>query len=103
MSFLQATIELLQMGEGVVIFPEGTYYPNKMGPGQSGMIRFVLSRLSLPFIPVGITYAAETRWQRIRVCIHFGEALRAGAGSTADTFVNRMMKEIAALSRLTKR
>lgn len=101
--FLQATIELLQKGEGVVIFPEGTYYPNKMGPGQSGMIRFVLSRLSLPFIPVGITYAAETRWQRIRVCIHFGEALRAGAGSTADTFVNRMMKEIAALSRLTKR
>jgi len=101
--FLQATIELLQKGEGVVIFPEGTYYPNKMGPGQSGMIRFVLSRLSLPFIPVGITYDAGTRWQRVRVCIHFGEALRAGAASAADTFVNRMMKEIAALSGLTKR
>jgi len=101
--FLQAAIELLQKREGVVIFPEGTYYPSKMGPGQTGMVRFVLSRLALPFIPVGITYAAGRRWQRVRVSIRFGKALQADAASAADTFVNRMMKEIAALSGLAMR
>ena len=97
--FLQATIELLEKGEGVVIFPEGTYYRNKMGPGQTGMIRFVLSRLALPFIPVGINYA--TIGWRTRVRINFGKAFQTDATLAADTFVRRMMKEIAALSGLS--
>jgi 1-acyl-sn-glycerol-3-phosphate acyltransferase len=97
--FLQATIQVLEKGEGVVIFPEGTYYRNKMGPGQSGMIRFVLSRLKLPFIPVGINYAANG-W-RTRVRINFGKAFHADPALAADTFVSRMMKEIAALSGLS--
>jgi len=97
--FLQATIQLLEKGEGVVIFPEGTYYRNKMGPGQTGMVKFVLSRLKLPFIPVGINYA--TNGWRTRVRINFGKAFHTDPTLTADTFVNRMMKEIAALSGLT--
>jgi len=96
--FLQTTVELLKKGEGFVIFPEGTYYRNKMGPGQIGMVRFVLSRLTLPFIPVGINYASG-RW-RTRVCIHFGEAFHAESALPADKFVTRMMKQIAALSGL---
>ncbi len=97
--FLQATIQLLEKGEGIVIFPEGTYYRNKMGPGQTGMVRFVLSRLKLAFIPVGINYA-NNRW-RTRVRINFGKAFHTDPTLSADTFVNRMMKEIAALSGLT--
>lgn len=97
--FLQATIQLLEKGEGVVIFPEGTYYRNKMGPGQTGMVRFVLSRLKLPFIPVGIKYAANG-W-RTHVRINFGKAFHADPSLAADAFVSRMMKEIAALSGLT--
>ena len=97
--FLQTTIQLLEKGEGVVIFPEGTYYHNKMGPGQTGMVRFVLSRLKLPFIPVGINYA--TNGWRTRVRINFGKAFHTDPTLAADTFVNRMMKEIAALSGLT--
>ena len=97
--FLQATIQLLEKGEGVVIFPEGTYYRNKMGPGQTGMVKFVLSRLKLPFIPVGINYA--TNGWRTRVRINFGKAFHTDPTLAADTFVNRMMKEIAALSGLT--
>jgi len=96
--FLQATIQLLEKGEGVVIFPEGTYYRNKMGPGQTGMVRFVLSRLKLPFIPVGINYAANG-W-RTRVRINFGKTFHTDPTLAADAFVNRMMKEIAALSGL---
>jgi 1-acyl-sn-glycerol-3-phosphate acyltransferase len=96
--FLQATIQLLAKGEGVVIFPEGTYYRNKMGPGQTGMIKFVLSRLALPFIPVGINYAANG-W-RTRVRISFGKAFHTDPTIAADSFVWHMMKEIAALSGL---
>ena len=99
--FLQATIDLLEKGEGVVIFPEGTYYRNKMGPGQIGMVKFVLSRLKLPFIPVGINYAAGERRKRVHVHIKFGQAIQADPTSPADTFVHRMMNEIAALSGLT--
>ena len=97
--FLQATIQLLEKGEGIVIFPEGTYYRNKMGPGQTGMVRFVLSRLKLPFIPVGINYA--TNGWRTRVRINFGKTFHTDPTLAADAFVNRMMKEIAALSGLT--
>ena len=97
--FLEATIELLKKGEGVVIFPEGTYYPNRMGPGQTGMVRFVLSRLQLPFIPVGIHYATDG-W-RTRVRINFGKAFYTDSSLAAGTFVDRMMKEIAILSGLS--
>jgi 1-acyl-sn-glycerol-3-phosphate acyltransferase len=96
--FLQAAIQLLEKGEGVVIFPEGTYYRNEMGPGQPGMIKFVLSRLELPFIPVGISYAANGL--RTRVRINFGKAFRTDPTVAADSFVSHMMKEIAALSGL---
>lgn len=98
--FLQAMIGLLEKGEGVVIFPEGTYYRNEMGPGQTGMIKFVLSRLKLAFIPVGINYTARRGPHRIRVSIHFGTAFHPDPASPAESFVNRVMKEIAVLSEL---
>jgi hypothetical protein len=62
------------------------------------MIKFVLSRLELPFIPVGINYAAK-RW-RTRVRINFGKAFHTDSTIAADSFVRHMMKEIAALSGL---
>ena len=97
--FLQATITFLQKGEGIVIFPEGTYYRDKMGPGQIGMVKFVLSRLALPLIPVGITYVPGGR--RTGVRINFGKAYQAGPALAADAVVDRMMAEIAQLSGLS--
>lgn len=97
--FLQAAIAFLQKGEGIVIFPEGTYYRDKMGPGQVGMVKFVLSRLELPLIPVGIAYIAGGR--RTGVRINFGKAHLAGPSLAADSVVDRMMTEIAALSGLS--
>lgn len=94
--FLLAAIDVLRNGEGVVLFPEGTYYRNKMGPGQVGMVRFILSRLSLPFVPVGINYARIGR--RFLVRINFGAAFFAEPGVTVSVFVEHMMREIAALS-----
>jgi 1-acyl-sn-glycerol-3-phosphate acyltransferase len=97
--FLQAAIAFLQNGEGIVIFPEGTYYRDKMGPGQIGMVKFVLARLELPLIPVGIVYSAGSR--RIGVRINFGKAHRAGPALDAEAVVDRMMGEIAKLSGLS--
>jgi 1-acyl-sn-glycerol-3-phosphate acyltransferase len=94
--YLAVTVELLQEGEGVVVFPEGTYYPNKMGSGQAGMVRLILSRLSLPFIPVGIRYSLEG-W-RTRVWINFGRAFYADPSASSDKFLELMMEEIAQLS-----
>jgi 1-acyl-sn-glycerol-3-phosphate acyltransferase len=99
--FLQATIAFLQKGEGIVIFPEGTYYRDKMGPGQIGMVKFVLSRLALPLIPVGITYTAGGR--RTGVRINFGNAFHAGPTLAAEAVVDRMMGEIAELSGFSTR
>ena len=96
---LNATIELLEKGEGVVIFPEGTYYRGRMGPGQAGMIRFVLSRLKLPFIPAGIHYA--TGGWRIHVRIRFGKAIYPEPALPLDKFFSHLMAEIAHLSGLT--
>jgi 1-acyl-sn-glycerol-3-phosphate acyltransferase len=96
--FLEATIELLKKGEGFVIFPEGTYYRNKMGPGQIGMVRFVLARLALPFVPVGINYSSNRG--RILVRINFGKPFYADSTLSADTLVNSMMEKIAQLSGL---
>ncbi|MEJ2100073.1 MAG: lysophospholipid acyltransferase family protein [Desulfobacterales bacterium] len=95
---LNATIELLETGEGLVIFPEGTYYRGQMGPGQAGMVRFVLSRLNLPFIPAGIHYA--TGGWRIRVRIRFGNAFHREPAMSLEKFFSQLMAEIARLSGL---
>jgi 1-acyl-sn-glycerol-3-phosphate acyltransferase len=95
---LNATIALLEKGEAVVIFPEGTYYRGQMGPGQIGMVRFVLSRLKIPFIPVGINYTASG-W-RVGVRIHFGKASYPEPASPLNPFFNDLMAQIAHLSGL---
>ncbi len=96
--FLQMTINLLEKGEGVVIFPEGTYYTNKIGPGQVGVVKFVLNRLSLPFIPVGIKYSSRRRHTSVR--INFGQAFYADPAAPVVVFIDQMMNKIADLSGL---
>jgi 1-acyl-sn-glycerol-3-phosphate acyltransferase len=93
---LLSLICFLKEGEGAVVFPEGTYYQNKMGPGQVGMVRLILSRLTIPFIPVGIRYAREGT--RIVVRVKFGKAFHVDSTTPANAFVDRMMIEIARLS-----
>ena len=56
---LKAVVHHLSGGEGVVVFPEGTYRRGHMGQGHLGMIRLVISRVNLPVIPVGLRYVPE--------------------------------------------
>lgn len=96
---LNAAIALLRRGEGIVIFPEGTYCMNKMGAGHLGMIRLILSRLSLPFIPVGVKYSRKGC--RTLVNIKFGKAIYVDTDVSASAILDLVMREIARLSDLT--
>ena len=95
---INSVVSYLRRGEGVVVFPEGTYYRERMGPGRSGMIRLILGRLSPPFIPVGIRYLGGGL--PIKVNIRFGRPFYAQPENSLNLFVDHMMKEIAELSGL---
>jgi len=95
---LNMVLHLLEKQEGVVIFPEGTYYRDRMGPGYAGMVRLILSRSSPPFIPVGVNYIRKGFQTLVRV--KFGNAFFAGPDISASNFLDQMMKEIADLSGL---
>lgn len=93
---LKSMVDLLEKGEGIVIFPEGTYYRSGMGPGHAGLIRMIQSRCTVPFIPVGINYVAMRA--RTLVEINFGRTICEGVSNRVEPFLDLVMKEIARLS-----
>lgn len=93
---LRVVQELLGEGEGVVVFPEGTYYRNRMGPGHVGLIRMIMSRSKVPFIPTGVRYEARGCYTEVQ--IKFGRPIYEDSSANADLFVDQIMKEIARLS-----
>jgi 1-acyl-sn-glycerol-3-phosphate acyltransferase len=95
---IRAMIEFLENGEGVVVFPEGTYYKNKMGPGKPGIVRLLVSRLSFPLIPVGVNYSR--RGFRISVRVRFGKPIHPDGETAPNSILDRVMKKIALLSGL---
>jgi len=95
---LKAMVELLKKGEGIVVFPEGTYYRDKMGPGHIGVVRHIISRVPIAFIPVGINYT-DKGWRTL-VQINFGKPVYTCSGISTDIFIDEIMKEIAQLSGL---
>lgn len=92
----RAAVEVLEKGNGLVLFPEGTYFQNSMGSGRSGMMRFILNRVQVPLIPVGIKYTPNRRRQEVR--IRFGAPIKFD-GSPA--VMDRVMGHIAVLSGLS--
>ncbi len=96
---LKSFISLLGEGEGAVVFPEGTYYSNKMGPGHVGMIRLILSRVTPPFIPVGVRYSRKGF--RTLVQVNYGKPFYAESGTSPGEVLDHMMKQIEELSGLS--
>ena len=95
---IRALWALLARGEGIVIFPEGTYYPGRMGPGRSGLTRMIRARTAVPCIPVGIRYMTGRCRRTVRII--FGEPIFAEDGESGEAFFDRIMTEIAILSGL---
>jgi 1-acyl-sn-glycerol-3-phosphate acyltransferase len=94
--YLLSAIRMLERGEGMVVYPEGTYFRKKMGPGHTGMLRFILSRLSMPLIPVGIRYSLNG-W-RVHVRVAIGRVTYQRSFEPADRLLARLMGEMADLS-----
>jgi 1-acyl-sn-glycerol-3-phosphate acyltransferase len=95
---LRVVIEVLRKGEGVVVFPEGTYYPEVMGPARRGIVRMIRSRVRVPFVPVGIRYARRGRPGLVQVA--FGQPVPGEAEMEEGAFYAAVMGEIARLSEL---
>ncbi len=97
-SSLKAALSVLEKGHPLVIYPEGTYFENCMGPGREGMVRFVLSRSGHIFLPVGIQY--QRNGLRTNVDIRIGKPVTSRPTRNAQPFLDQMMTEIARLSNL---
>jgi 1-acyl-sn-glycerol-3-phosphate acyltransferase len=95
---MKALVGLLKDEAGVVIFPEGTYYENKMGSGRAGLIRVVRSRIDVPFVSTGIRYSRKGR--RVLVEIKFGKILPWDSCMEPEEFLSLAMREIRILSGL---
>lgn len=92
-------IGLLEKDEGIVIFPEGTYFKEKMGAGYEGLIRMVLSRIDSVFIPVGIRYIKRRGRTLVRLSI--GKPVGNLFHGNSKKMIDYIMKEIAGHSGLS--
>lgn len=97
---LASVIKKLGEGEGLVIFPEGTYYRNRMGPGQSGLIRMIHTNIRTLFLPAGIKYRNDNR--KKSVCITFGKPFDSNVFNTSKELLAYAMSEISRLSGISK-
>jgi len=91
-------MEMLGKGEVIVIFPEGTYHKDLVGRGRTGLVRMILPRYSLPFIPVGINYSAEKGRKLVRIKV--GRSIFGDSTVNSREFIDSIMKEVGRLSDL---
>ena len=86
----------LAENEAVVIFPEGTYFENRMGTGHVGLIRMIHQNVETIFIPAGIKY--QKGRLRTDVRVSFGKAIQGSKFEDAQELLEIIMTEIAGLS-----
>ena len=92
---------ILARQEQLVLFPEGTYVPDEVGPGKYRFIQLLL-RLQkhlpqdrLPFVPMGISYLPRPPGYQVKV--RLGPAITATAHQEAQDLTQEIM---AAIDRL---
>jgi len=100
--------KLLKEKEFIVLFPEGTYYPNSMGRGKHRLIERILRAQeklgrredqAIPFIPVGVRYREKR--MRTEVQVKIGKPLGGDAKTNAQEFTDTVVRKIAELSGLS--
>jgi 1-acyl-sn-glycerol-3-phosphate acyltransferase len=103
LSSFRQLLPLLARRAYLVLFPEGTYVPGRVGPGKHRLIQYLLSLQErngcgpLPFIPVGISYRPRTVGFEARV--RLGPPLYAPRSGLAPALTTRLMAAIGELSR----
>lgn len=93
--------ERLHEGRVVVIFPEQTFFPWKMGKGRTPGFRFVAGKPVEPIAVhcVGFEYS-RSKWPRVDVQMRIGPASYYSADDNPDHFLHERMEEMAGLSGL---
>lgn len=91
----------LHEGNAVVIFPEQTFFPNKMGKGKVPGFRFVAGRPETPIAVAVVGFSYEKKgFGRVVVTIRLGKPSMYGPHDDPDHFLHDRMLEMAELSKL---
>ncbi len=95
---------LYTQGEIVVTFPEGMFYPDRVGPLQSGIIKHTMqveqeTGLKIPVIPVGIEYKNLSRF-RAPAFFRIGPPLYSASYSDQSHMVTAITQQLGQLSGL---
>jgi len=102
LSSFKRLLPLLANRAFIVLFPEGTYFVGRVGPGKHRLIQLLLKLQGqdglkyLPFVPVGVTY--EPRPHGYTVHVKLGPPLTASAPRQAPALTEVLMSRIARLS-----
>jgi 1-acyl-sn-glycerol-3-phosphate acyltransferase len=102
LSSFKRLLPLLLAGEFIVLFPEGTYFVNCIGPGKHRLIQLLLKLQHqdglgfLPFVPAGVAY--EPRGWGYTVRVKLGLPLLASSPRQAPALTDALMERIAHLS-----
>jgi 1-acyl-sn-glycerol-3-phosphate acyltransferase len=102
LSSFKRLLPLLANRAFIVLFPEGTYFEGRVGPGKHRLIQLLLKLQGreglkfLPFVPVGVIY--EPRPYGYAVQVNLGPSLIASGPRQAQALTEALMARIARLS-----
>ena len=102
LSSFRRLLPLLTRGAFIVVFPEGTFVPGRVGPGKHRLIQLLLKLQGqeglgfLPFVPVGVAY--EPGGWGSTVHVKLGPPLVAPGPRQAQALTDALMDRIARLS-----
>jgi 1-acyl-sn-glycerol-3-phosphate acyltransferase len=102
LSSFKRLLPLLAEGASLVLFPEGTYFVGRVGPGKYRLIQLLLKLQGqdglgfLPFVPVGVAY--EPRAWGYTVHVRLGAPLVVPGPRQAPALTEALMARIARLS-----
>jgi len=93
---------LYTQGEIVITFPEGMFYPHRIGVLQTGIIKHTWqveqkNSLQIPLIPIGIEYESLFR-PRAQAFFRIGPPLYAGSYSSQGALIRSITQCLAKLS-----
>ncbi len=102
LSSFKRLLPLLKDRAFIVLFPEGTYFPGRVGPGKHRLIQLLLKLQGqdglapLPFVPVGVSYRPRGWVWEVEVKV--GPPLTVSGPREALALTTRLMQEISRLS-----
>ena len=103
LSSFRQLLPLLQDQAYIVLFPEGTYFKGRMGPGKHRLVQMILKLQGqnglgpLPFVPVGLAYESSPQSSGWRVNVRVGTPLSAPGAKQGEALTQAIMEKIARL------